>query len=277
MRRVLVTGGTGFIGAKIVTQLLKLETEITLVLRPKSKVDPAIAASRISIAYSDDLFSESESWWQAICVDIDTIIHTAWYTDPQDYQVSPLNEICRDGTLVLGSAARRMGVKRFIGVGTCAEYKQSSDPLTTQSALSPSTPYASAKAATYEALMALFADSSTSFAWCRIFYTYGEGEHPSRLYQYLLTGLESGEKVFLGDGGVVRDFLEVSDVARQIVLTATSGKVGAVNICSGKGITIRQFAEDLADKYGSRSQLQFDTRPKNSFDPPFVVGQPEAF
>ncbi|HGG63060.1 MAG TPA: NAD(P)-dependent oxidoreductase, partial [Rhodobacteraceae bacterium] len=56
---------------------------------------------------------------------------------------------------------------------------------------------------------------------------------------------------------------------------AASGKVtGAVNICSGRAITIRQLAERIADEYGRRDLLKFGARPDNLVDPPRVVGVP---
>ena len=47
---------------------------------------------------------------------------------------------------------------------------------------------------------------------------------------------------------------------------------GAVNICSGEGVTVRQLAERIADEYGRRDLLRFGARPENIFDPPRIVG-----
>lgn len=275
MNKVLVTGGTGFIGSKIVAELLKTRSRITLVVRNNSHHRLAFNNSAITVVTSDDLFRESRAWWQTVLSDVDLVIHAAWYAEPEDYQTSSINEVCRKGTVEMAAAAEQAGVKRFVGIGTCAEYASSLLPLGTEAPLLPSTPYASAKVATYQALSKLFSGSTTSFAWCRVFYTYGDGEHPSRLYQYLVRALKSGNEALLGDGNNVRDFLEVGEVAAQIVQVSNSTKIGPVNICSGSETTIRQFAEGLADEYGSRSQLRFGARPLNSFDPPYVVGRPE--
>jgi dTDP-6-deoxy-L-talose 4-dehydrogenase (NAD+) len=56
------------------------------------------------------------------------------------------------------------------------------------------------------------------------------------------------------------------------VETVLSDEQGAVNICSGIPITVRQLAEQVADEYGRRDLLKFGVRPDNLVDPPCVVG-----
>ena len=58
----------------------------------------------------------------------------------------------------------------------------------------------------------------------------------------------------------------------MIVETALGSVQGPVNICSGMPITIRQFAEEIADEYGRRDLLRFGARADNLIDPPCVVG-----
>jgi nucleoside-diphosphate-sugar epimerase len=79
--------------------------------------------------------------------------------------------------------------------------------------------------------------------------------------------------VLLTRGEQVRDFLDVKEAAAMIADVALGHQQGAVNICSGEGLTIRQVAERIADEYGRRDLLRFGARPENVFfDPPRVVG-----
>ena len=63
----------------------------------------------------------------------------------------------------------------------------------------------------------------------------------------------------------------------MIVDVSLSNKTGAINICSGIPISIRQFAEKIADEYGRRDLLKFGIRPDNSTDPEYVVGVVDDF
>ena len=78
--------------------------------------------------------------------------------------------------------------------------------------------------------------------------------------------------MLLTRGDQVRDFLDVKDAARMIADVALGQVQGAVNICSGEAVTVRQLAERIADEYGRRELLRFGARPENVFEPPRVVG-----
>ena len=118
----------------------------------------------------------------------------------------------------------------------------------------------------------LFKKEDVKFTWCRLFYLYGEGEDKRRLYAYIRERLEKNQTVELTSGNQIRDFLDVKDAARMIVDVSISDTNGIVNICSGIPITVRQFAEGIADLYGKRHLLKFGMRADNAFDPSCVVG-----
>jgi dTDP-6-deoxy-L-talose 4-dehydrogenase (NAD+) len=112
-----------------------------------------------------------------------------------------------------------------------------------------------------------------SFAWCRLFYLFGEGEREDRLIPSVRRNLEQGIPVALSEGTQVRDFLDVCEAGRMIADVTLANQRGPVNICSGNGITVRALVEGIADEYGRRDLLRFGSRPLNPFDPPAVVGR----
>jgi dTDP-6-deoxy-L-talose 4-dehydrogenase (NAD+) len=140
--------------------------------------------------------------------------------------------------------------------------------------LRPETPYAAAKAAAYIALSRSIPNEGAEFAWCRLFYLYGDGEDRRRLVPYLRARLAAGEIAEMTSGTQVRDFMDVRDAARVIANVALGTVQGAVNVCSGVPVTIREFAERIADQFGRRDLLHFGARPEHAFDPPRVVGIP---
>ena len=97
-------------------------------------------------------------------------------------------------------ARRRGGVKRFTGIGTCFEYDLAAGALSVHSPLRPLTPYAGAKTAAFMALSQWLPRQGVEFAWCRLFYLYGEGENERRLVPYLRAKLMAGEPAELTSG-----------------------------------------------------------------------------
>ena len=267
----MVTGGNGFVGRHVVRALLDSGIQTSIVCRsrvPATPPDPRL----YSVHTTQDLFNETPDRLAEVLSGIDTLIHCAWCTAQSDYLSSPLNMECLEGTLRLARAFMASGGKRFVGIGTCAEYASTHAHLAVTAPLRPTTLYAACKAATFLVLDNLLSGTNTSFVWCRLFYLFGEGEHPRRLTPTVRRHLEQGIPILLTDGTQVRDFLDVREAGRMIATVSTAAHAGAVNVCSGTGVTIRTYVERLAGDSGRNDLLQFGTRPANAFDPPVVIG-----
>lgn len=271
--RVLLTGATGFVGRQVLAALVDAGCLVRVVVREASRHRLAQPDALESVRTTRDLFAEPSESWVAACRDVEVVIHVAWYAEPGQYLHSARNLDCLVGTLQLAKGAAQAGVRRFIGVGTCFEYELGGGVLDVTTPLSPSTPYAAAKAAAFLALSQWLPLQHVQFAWARLFYLYGEGEDSRRLVPYLRARLQSGQVAELTSGRQVRDFLDVRDAGRMIAELALSERQGAENICSGTAITVRQLAEQIADEYGRRDLLKFGARTDSSFEPPSVVGR----
>jgi dTDP-6-deoxy-L-talose 4-dehydrogenase (NAD+) len=269
---VLLTGATGFVGRQVLRALADRGAMVRVVVREGKQGELNTLNSIEKVITTADLFAQGSAWWVDACSSIDTVIHVAWHVEPATYLTSSKNLDCLAGTLRLAKGAARAGVRRFIGIGTCFEYDLTAGTLSIHTPLRPLTPYAGTKAAAFMALSQWLPQQGVEFAWCRLFYLYGEGENDRRLVPYLRTKLMAGDPAELTSGKQIRDYLNVRDAGVMIVETALGTEQGPVNICSGIAITVRQLAEQIADEYGRRDLLRFDARPDNLIDPPRVVG-----
>ena len=269
---VLLTGATGFVGRQVLRALMGRNIKVRAVVR-EGKQDLLAAYSAVEAIFTTaDLFAEDANWWKNVCDGIDTIIHVAWYADPEQYLQSSKNFDCLLGTLQMAKGAAQAGVRRFIGVGTCIEYDLTGGILSVDTALRPLTPYGEAKAATFITLSQWLPRQGVEFAWCRLFYLYGEGEDARRLVPYLRARLNAGKPAELTSGEQIRDFLDVAEAGRLIAEVALGSTQGPINICSGIPIKVRQLAEQIAAEYGRTDLLQFGARPDNLAESPRVVG-----
>lgn len=271
-RLVLLTGATGFVGRQIWLALAAHNVSVRVVVREQSLAKLERAEPAESVVVTQDLFAESADWWVQACQDVDTVIHAAWYAEPGLYLQSAKNLDCLIGTLQLAKGAVQAGVRRFIGIGTCFEYDLTVGHLSTDTPLKPLTLYAGAKASVFLTLGQILPQQKVEFAWCRLFYLFGEGEDARRFVPYLRSRLSAGEAAELTTGEQIRDFLDVREAGAQIADCALGAVQGSVNVCSGQGIQLRELAERIADEYGRRDLLKFGVRPANLVDPPCVVG-----
>ena len=274
MKRILITGVTGFVGKQLIYILNNNKVKLVLVIRNKKEIPTILNKYKNveKIIYSKNIFTEKIEWWTKQCKGIDIIVHLAWYVEPGSYLNSLKNVDCLIGTLNLAKGAVRAGVKKFVGIGTCFEYDLSYKKLSVNTPIKPTSCYANSKASVFYALSGFLTMNLVKFAWCRIFYLYGEDEDNRRLVPFLRSQLEKGKKINLENKNYVRDFLNVKDAAKKISKIALNKKVGPINICSGKPITIKQIAERIADEYGRRDLLKFKKKTKKTFIPQHVLG-----
>jgi|TARA_B100001093_G_C26758529_1_gene984566 dTDP-6-deoxy-L-talose 4-dehydrogenase (NAD+) len=273
-KRILLTGATGFVGKQILNQLSKNDVDIVLVVRKGSDDVFHNIKNLVSIIETEDIFNETSSWWTSKCKDTDIVINAAWYAEPRAYYTSLSNIDCLRGSLNLAEGCLSAGIKKFIGIGTCAEYQTSNHPIPTNGVLKPHTIYAAAKIATFQILEQLFKSNNISFAWCRLFYLYGEGEDDRRLVPYIKKQLIRGKPAKLSSGNQVRDFMNVSVAGKIIGDISLSNQSGAINVCSGIPKTIRDHAIDVAKDYGCKSLLKFGAIEDNPLEPQYIVGIP---
>ncbi len=269
---VTLTGATGFVGRQILRNLLERGCAVRALVRDPSRLQDIRARGGLEVVQTPDLFAEVTGRLEEFLEGSETLVHAAWYAQPGEYLTSPLNLACLCGTVNLAHAFAAVGGKRFVGVGTCAEYDSSAGLMTTDTPLAPNTLYSACKASAFQVLRFFLGAEDVSFAWCRLFYLYGEGEDERRLVPYIRKQLRTGQEALLTPGDQERDFLDVKDAGRMIADVALGQQQGAVNICSGEAVTVRQLAERIADEYGRRELLRFGARPENVFDPPRVVG-----
>jgi len=256
MSRILLTGATGFIGSAVLRLAVAGGHEVAALVRPGGEV-PA-GAARLTGSMADPPWEAVEAFAP------DTLIHCAWIATPGIYLESPENEDHARWSLALAQGLARRGLRRLVVLGTCIEYRlPGADHLhETESPLGPGTPYARAK----DQLRRRLEELSTRhpglrLAWGRVFYPYGEGEHPARLCSSLIRTLRRGEEVVLKTPDSTKDYIHIDDLAAAILRVSEMGFDGPVNLGTGAGVTIRAIAEAISDRLGRRDRIRIQEPP----------------
>lgn len=252
--RILVTGGTGFVGRRVVDLLVRNGHDLLVVTRQPERG----AAWWPSASFVDAHESRSSHSEMISSFGPDTFLHMAWEGLP-DY--SPAVS-CRN--LELGfhflSLALSAGARRLVGVGTCLEYGNCLGPQAEVNApLELRETFPQAKIATHALLRAASRQADLEYRWARPFFVYGPGQREMSLMPTALRAARAGTPMKLRDQGVALDFVHVDDVARGVTtLTTDSGPSGAFNLGSGIAYSTQWVADTVFAEAsgGSRSYAQ---------------------
>ena len=273
--KFLITGSSGFIGSKILKELINYDSKVKVILRESFKNKIYNNHENIDYIFVDDLFNKDVNWWIKVLEGIDCVIHSAWYTEPAKYLNSYKNFLCLKVSLNILEAMDISKIKYFVGIGTCFEYdfKYSINDLSTSTPLNAKSPYTLAKVSLLNALKILEKTSDFKFAWCRVFYVFGDGEDERRLVPYIHKMLQNSEKVYIKNGDLVRDYINVEEAGNLIAKIAYKKLSGEFNICSGKGKKIKNIAMEIGEIYNKKELIIFKETKEKDDTPAKIIGK----
>lgn len=269
MKRVLITGASGFLGWHCLASLAARGwSDIHAVSRaPGAPGTPSTATW-----HRGDLIDPAGIAALVREVKASHALHLAWYTMPGQYASSPENLRWLAASATLLEEFARAGGKRFVAAGTCAEYDLSHGTCSeTLTPLQPRTPYGVAKHALQTVVSAFGAGLGVSTAWGRLFFPYGPREHPRRLVAYVTRSLLAGIPALCSSGEQRRDFLFAGDVGDAFAVLLESDFNGIVNIGSGEAVAVRSVIDEIGAQLGRMDLIRLGVRPQPSAEPALLV------
>jgi UDP-glucose 4-epimerase len=252
--RVLVTGGAGFIGRRVVRALLDSGQTVTVVDRhrfPDERVtsvvgdlcDPAVAGDALGQA-------------------TDVVIHLAAVTSVLHSMQDPAGtyKLNVDATFGLLEAARHRGVRTFLLASTNAVTGDvGSATISEQFPLRPLTPYGATKAAGEMLLSAYAGSYGMRGAALRFANVYGPGmEAKDSFVPRLMRAARDGKGVQIyGDGTQLRDLVHVDDIVSGIFAAWRTGHNGPLILGSGESVTVNDILDAARAVTGAEIPAQY--------------------
>ncbi len=269
MKRVLVTGATGFIGWQTLSPLLGRGFEVHALYRttPPNDSPPAVTW------HEGDLFDRRAVSALLAQLRPSSLLHMAWEATPGHYWTSPANLSWVAASLSLVQAFAETGGQRLVVAGSSAEYDWQGDQLLEelQGPIKPQSLYGKSKNALRELIAAWAPAQGISWAWGRVFNVFGPGEKPNRLIPRVIRSLTDGELLPFDEGAILRDFLHVADAGEAFAALLDSAVTGPVNIAAGEATSIRELVSSVACSLGKEKLVSFGALNSTAQEPKRVI------
>lgn len=283
IRRLVITGGCGFIGVNLVRHLLKLEEDIYIRVLDNFSVGKPADLERVSPAKMLDV-GQLEGWRDRvslvegdildeelavnICRGADGVVHLA-----ANASIIPSIEDPRSDCLinVLGTfnyldACRKQSVPRFVLASSSAPLGEQTPPIHEELVPHPISPYGASKLCGEGYCSAFYGSYSLQAVCLRFSNVYGPcSKHKSSVVAKFIRRILSGRDLTIyGDGSQTRDFIYIDDLLAAVWASLTAPDVGGevFQIATNREHTVVEVARklnDLAMRYlGKNSSLSFE-------------------
>jgi len=256
VKRVLVTGGAGFIGSALVHELARQRVFVVVVdnlVNGHIENLEGLSHDQIELVIADirdiklitELLSGIDIVFHLACLGVRQSIHS-----PQEN-----HEVNAGATLKLLSASRKAELKRFVYVSSSEVYGTARVvPMNEDHPTFPMTVYGASKLAGECYARAFYQTHGFPTVMVRPFNTFGprchhEGDSGEVIPRFMLRCLAGLPMVIFGDGFQSRDFTYVTDTARGIMMAGfLDSAVGqTINLGSGSSISINELAREVRD------------------------------
>ncbi len=268
MKRVLVTGGAGFISSNFIRYLLEATPYEVVSLDALTyagnleNLADVMAHPRLSFVHGD---IRDRELVREVVAEVDVIVSAAAESHVEKSIEEGASEFVTtnvEGTQVLLDAIRHTPVERFIQISSSEVYGTAEyAPMDEEHPLNPRSPYAATKAGADRLAYSYFVTYGLPIVIVRPFNNYGPRQHPEKVIpRFICQALADEPLTVHGDGHASRDWLYVDDDAEAIeaIIAADLGTVAGevLNVATGVDISVSEIADAVLDVLGRPSSLK---------------------
>lgn len=254
---ILITGAGGFVGAATVRAALARGLRVIALVRTAGAARLAGLSGDLSV-HAVDLSDNDAVGALLGQLKPEVVVHSAWEGVGGPLRAGEIQMENIRTTVALADAAIAAGARRFVGIGSQAEYGRYDRRITESDLPQPTMLYGAAKLAACHLAQQRTREAGVSFAWLRLFSVYGPGDNPNWLIPSVAASLARGIAPKCTLGTQAWDYLHIDDVASGTLAAAmTDSARGIFNLSSGTSVAVKTIVERLRDLAAPGLALNF--------------------
>ena len=253
-KRVLVTGGNGYLGRNLVAHLKQIQAEVFVM--DKNGVED-------SCTFIVDITNENEVSQAIQKIQPEIVFHLAASLNRvRNFdQFEEINAINHMGTYHLLKALNGIYYENFIFASSSEIYGDNPSPFVEYQVPSPASPYLLTMVYAEQLVQTYSKTYNKNYTILRIFNFFGRDMSPQFFIPQMIETLKKNEPFEMTEGEQTRDFLYLEDIVQSMILSAEHATNSTYNVCSGKAISLRELVLETKAKLGSQSEIRFGALP----------------
>lgn len=261
MKKVIITGASGMIGATMIEQMVKDNIEIAAIIRPNSPKRNNIINHPFVKVYECDI-DNLLSLKNKLKAGFDSFYHFAWngtYGDSRNDVLLQTKNI--KNALEAVELAGYLGCHTYIGAGSQAELGRVKGKISDFQPKNPLSGYGIAKLAANHLTRIKCEQFGIRHSWGRIVSIYGPRDNAYTMVMSAISSMSDGRRISFTKGEQLWDYLYVEDCARAFYLIGIYGKHGkAYTIGSGEARQLKDFIEIIREIVNPEAEIGLGER-----------------
>tara|TARA_B100001250_G_scaffold414525_1_gene453549 strand:- start:1437 stop:2321 length:885 start_codon:yes stop_codon:yes gene_type:complete len=255
--KILVTGGSGFIGADVIKQLNFLNFKVLALSRKDKKNNKNIVWLKSNLNLNNSNLKKILKFKPNI------VIHLAWDKIPFFSNENCVNNLFNSITF-FKKITKIKSIHKVIVSGSCFEYSNKKGEKKESEINLPNDYFSLSKYLLFLYLKKLF-KNNIKLAWFRIFYAYGPKQRKKSLIPYLIQSIKKKNVIKLKSPKIKNDFIFVEDVAKVIIKSISLNfKTGIYNLGTGTSVDANKIIKIISKKLNKKTILEKSSN-KNKF------------
>lgn len=262
-KKILITGGLGFIGSYIADELINENEVIIIDNKSTGKVENLQNINHENLTLIEKDLNDADL--DELLTDVDYVFHLAAMASVPLSIENPSECVKNnmDATIKLINACKNNNVKKIIFSSSSSVYGDNTNiPLKENEYPLPKSPYAASKASGELFLKTYYEAYGLNYIILRYFNVFGPKQDKNSQYaavipNFITALLEEEQPIIYGDGEQTRDFIYIKDVVNANIKAAESDYNGIINVASGKKTTINELYRIISETLGKDIEVKY--------------------
>jgi nucleoside-diphosphate-sugar epimerase len=245
--RILITGGTGFIGSSLIKKLANSKHQILALTRQKKEKYKNIFFYKCDLNKKQSYKKKIENFKP------ECLVHLAWEGIPNFSKYNCHKNIKNSKTLIK-VILKNKSCKKIIVSGSCFEILKNKGKSDEQSKISNNNFFSKSKNDFRIWLKNLNKKYIFDYIWLRIFYVYGPGQRSNSLIPYVINSIKNNKQPYISNYSNVIDFIYIADLIKIFKFFINKKSInGIFNVGSGKPVKVYNICKLIEYKINKKN------------------------